>query len=107
MPLIIFLEVVWNSTKQDSQHTRMDDSLRPDISFIIHHSKPTYFRHTPLYEEEMKLGCRLGLDSWADTVCSGKHAYVDEFIEGKSVNVTGFTSTLGSIDNLIIYHVLH
>ena len=46
----------------------------------------------------MKSGGRLGLYYWADTGCSVKHAYVDEFFEGKSVNVTGFTSTLGYID---------
>ena len=49
----------------------------------------------------------MGLDSWAGTECSGKHAYIDEFVEGKSVNVTGFTSTLGSIHNLTIAHVLY
>ena len=49
----------------------------------------------------------MGLDSWVDTDCSGKHTYVDEFVEGNSVNVTGLTSTLGSIDNLPVAHVLH
>ena len=55
----------------------------------------------------MKSGCRLGLYSWADTGCSGKYAYVNEFFEGNGFNVTGFTSTLVSIDNLPIAHVLH
>ena len=55
----------------------------------------------------MKSGFILGLDSWADTGFSGKHAYVDGFVEGNSVNVTGFKSTLGSIDNLPIAHVLY
>ena len=45
--------------------------------------------------------------SWDDTGCSGKHAYFDGFLEGKSVNVTGFTSTLGSIDNIPIDNVLY
>ena len=49
----------------------------------------------------------MGLDSWDGTGCSGKHAYVDEFIGGNSVNVTGFISTLASIDNLPIAHVLY
>ena len=35
----------------------------------------------------MKSGCRLDLYSWAGTSCSGKNAYVDEFVEGESVNV--------------------
>ena len=49
----------------------------------------------------------MGLEYWADTSCSGKHAYVDEVFEGKSVNITGFTSTFGSIDDLPISHVLY
>ena len=55
----------------------------------------------------MKSGCRLVLDSWADTGFPVKHAYVDEFVEGNSVNVTEFTSTLGSIDNLPVSHGLY
>ena len=55
----------------------------------------------------MKSGCRLVLDSWADTGFPVKHAYVDEFVEGKILNVNGFTSTLGSIDNLPISYVLY
>ena len=54
----------------------------------------------------MKLGYILGLDSWSETVCSVKHAYVDEFGEGNSVNVTGFTSNLVSIDKFPIAHIL-
>ena len=49
----------------------------------------------------------MGLDSWADTGCSDKHAYVDECFEYKTVNVTGFTSTLISIDRFTITNVLY
>ena len=52
-------------------------------------------------------GCTLGLHSWSDSGCSVKHAYVDEFVEVKSVNATGFKSTLRSIDNLPITHFLY
>ena len=48
----------------------------------------------------------MGLDSWAGTGSPGKYAHVDEFVEGKSVNVSGFTSTLVSIDDRPISHVL-
>ena len=34
-----------------------------------------------------------GIDSCADTCCLGKHAYIREFIEGKSVNATGFSAS--------------
>ena len=33
----------------------------------------------------MKNGCRLGIDTYADTSCSGRHAHVIEFIEGKEI----------------------
>ena len=36
-----------------------------------------------------------------------KHAYFDEFVEGKSVIVTGFTSNLDPIYNLPIVHILY
>ena len=55
----------------------------------------------------MKSGCRLGMDSWVDTGSSGKHAYVGDFFQVNSVNLTGFTSTLVYIDNLSIFHVLY
>ena len=55
----------------------------------------------------MRSGCRLGLEYWSETSCSGKHDYVDELVEGNSVNITGFTSTLESIDNILIAHVLY
>ena len=49
--------------------------------------------------EELRLGCKLGLDSWADMGCSEKHAHVEEFVIGKSVTTTGFSSFLGKVDN--------
>ena len=49
----------------------------------------------------------MSLDSLVDTGCSVKHAYVDEFVEGKIVNVTGFRYTLVSIDKLPIAHILY
>ena len=83
------------------------DSLRTVIYSTIQHSKSTYFLHPYLSEEEIKSGFRLSLDSWADTGCSVKHDYVDYFFKGKGVNVTGFVSNLGSIDNFLISHVLY
>ena len=71
-----------------------------------HQSKSTYSRHPYLSEEEMKSGFILGLYSWVDTGFGGKHAYIDEFVEVKGVNITGFTSTLVSIDKFTIDSVL-
>ena len=65
------------------------------------------FRHPILTSAEMFNGTRLGIDSWADTSCAGKHAYVESFIEGKTVNATGFSSSLGSMKNLPIVNVVY
>ena len=107
MLLILFVEVVCHSTKQGSQPTRIHVYLKAVIVSTRIHLKSIYFRHLSLSEEEFKSWCRLGLDSWADTGCPGKHAYVDEFVEVKSVNITGFASALVSIGNLPIEHVLY
>ena len=55
----------------------------------------------------MEEGTCLGIDSWADTSCAGKHAYVEEFVVGKFVNASGFTSQLGTIKSLPIANVLY
>ena len=60
------------------------------------------FRHTELSKEELRLGCELGLDNWADTGCTGKHAHVEEFVLDKKVAANGFSSSLGKLDNLPI-----
>ena len=65
------------------------------------------FRHPVLNKDETKQGCRLGIDSWADTSCSGKHAYVEEFIEGKNVTASGFSNSLGELKNLPMANVLY
>ena len=65
------------------------------------------FKHPELSAEELRLGCKLGLDSWADTGCSGRHAYVEEFVIGKTVTAIGFSSALGKLDNLLYAHVLY
>ena len=65
------------------------------------------FRHQKISKGELLKGCRLGIDSWADTVCVGKNAYVEEFISGRTVNATGFAPSLGSLNNLPIANVLY
>ena len=65
------------------------------------------FRHPLLSNEEHTNGIRLGIDSWADTCCAGRHAYVEEFVMGKTVTATGFTPSLGSVPSLPIAHVLY
>ena len=68
---------------------------------------PDKFCHPILTKEELMNGVRLGIDTWADTTCAGKHAYVEEFVIGKSVTATGFTSSLEHIPSLPIANVLY
>ena len=65
------------------------------------------FRHPVLSDEETRLGCRLGIDSWADTCCAGRHAHVLEFVEGRTVTAHGFASSLTPITNLSIANVAY
>ena len=65
------------------------------------------FHHPPLTDHERRYGCRLGIDSWADTSCAGRHAHVLEFVEGRSVTAHGFATSLPSIDNLSIANVAY
>ena len=71
------------------------------------HASIDNFRHPQLLSDEMNDGCRLGIDSWADTSCAGKHAYVEEFISGASVTASGFTNSLGKLENLPIANVVY
>ena len=48
------------------------------------------FRHPPLTTQEFNGGCKLGIDSFADTSCAGKHAHVIEFNDDLTVSATGF-----------------
>ena len=65
------------------------------------------FRHPKLSREELRNGCKLGLDTWADIGCEGKHAYVEEFIIGKTVIAMSFSPSLGKLENLTYAHVLY
>ena len=53
------------------------------------------------------MGCKLRLDIYADTSCSGNHAYVEEFIRGKTVTAMGFSTSLGKLDTLPYAHILY
>ena len=71
-------------------------------AFDIHN-----FKHPELSDQELFEGTRLGFDTWADTSCAGRHAYIESFIEGKSVNAVGFSSSLGSLKNLPIVNAVY
>ena len=60
-----------------------------------------------LSDDEFIQAGRLGLDSWAGTGCTGKHAYVDEFIVGSTVFASGFADSLGKLNDLPFANVLY
>ena len=65
------------------------------------------FRHPKLTDEHHVNGCKLGIDTWADTNCAGKHAFVEEFVVNKFVTAGGFSASLGTIPDLPIANVLY
>ena len=74
-------------------------------------AKSTYtmynFKHPKLTDEELVQGTRLGFDTWADTSCAGRHAFIESFVEGKTVNAVGFSSSLGALENLPIVNAVY
>ena len=54
--------------------------------------------HCPILSEAEHLNVfRLGIDTWADTACARKHAFVEECFMGKFINKKGFTTALGCL----------
>ena len=55
---------------------------------------------TLLSNEELRTGCRLGIDSHADMSCVGRHARVLERYEGKSCTVYPFNDEMKPMQNI-------
>ena len=53
-----------------------------------------------LSEKEMLEGCRMGIDTHADSSCAGKHVRIIEFIDGKKYKVTPFHEDYEPINNI-------
>ena len=45
-----------------------------------------------LSQEEIELGCKMGIDTHADTSCAGRHVRIMEYVDGKVFNVAPFHS---------------
>ena len=63
------------------------------------------FTSPTLTPHEMQNGCRLGIDSYADTSCAGKHAHIINFIDGKSVTARSWNNS--ATENLRIADVAY
>ena len=57
-------------------------------------------RSRPLSEDDIRNGCRLGLDSHADVHCIGRHARILETFEGRSCNVQPFNDSYSPMTNI-------
>ena len=79
------------------QHGYIILKITSNISKAVTNSNAGTFFHPVLSDTEHVEGYKFDTDSWADTCCAGKHAFVEEFIEGKTVTATGFTSSLVSV----------
>ena len=65
-------------------------------------SSRTKQRKVKLTKQELHDGCLLGLDTWADSSVVGRHAYINSYVDGKSVTASGFASSLPSLNNIPI-----
>ena len=70
-------------------------------SSIVSSSGTMSSRHD-LTKQELRDGCTLGLDTWADTSVVGRHAFINSYVDGKSVTAQGFASSLPSLNNIPI-----
>ena len=88
-------------------YTRTITSIQSTIAVAKVKHSISRFKHPKLTDDELMNGTRLGFDSWADTSCAGKHAFVESFVEGKTVNAVGFSHSLGKLENLPIANVVY
>ena len=56
----------------------------------------------PLGANELHVGCRLGIDSHADTTCLNKHAHIECTHHGMTVDTVPFSGELGTLKSLPI-----
>ena len=90
----IFTQLYWMFSTPTRLHYI---EITSNISKAVTNSNAGTFFHPVLSDTEHVEGYKFDTDSWADTCCAGKHAFVEEFIEGKTVTATGFTSSLVSV----------
>ena len=70
----------WRHPPNSSRFIHTILSTINKISIIS--NSTTGFKTVHLTTQELNEGCMLKIDSWADTCCLVKHAYIREFIEG-------------------------
>ena len=66
------------------------------------HFDPYTFFHPILSNSNYINGMRLVIDSRYDIACVGKYVFVEEFIMKKFITAKGYTTDLGSLDDISI-----
>ena len=67
------------------------DILTASIQLLVSSSKRSF--NPSLTDDELRNGCRLGIDSHADVSCVGKHAKILEVFSGRTCNVQPFNDS--------------
>ena len=67
------------------------------ISKISNESRIRAVRLSP---SELTEGCRVGIDSHADTSCAGKHVRITEYVDGKLFSVSPFNEKYKPLENV-------
>lgn len=97
---------IWKKSKPRREHTDFNISSFKTvrINSINCERQPI---NTALSNDEMKTGCRLGIDSHADISCVNKHAFVESVMEGMIVDAILFDGSLERASNLSIVHDIY
>lgn len=69
-------------------------------SGTAYHNSQQSIINASLNEDELRHGCRLGLDSHADVSCVGKHARISEIFHGKLCQVQPFNDSYQPMKNI-------
>ena len=64
------------------------------------HFDTVVFSRPVLSEADHLNVSRLVIDILYDTACTGNHVFVEEFFMGEFITARGFTTSLGSLDNI-------
>ena len=84
--LLQFIRALLLTTHVTSQPISVISHFHTDVNRVVNQTTSIEnFSHPHLTPLELKNGCKLGIDSYADTSVAGKHAHVVEFVEGKTV----------------------
>ena len=74
-------------------------TIKNDMKVFVMGNKSKSFL-TSLSEYELQEGCRVGIDSHADTSCAGRHVRILERIDGRSFSVSPFNDKYKPLEDI-------